>query len=141
MLNGRLARWLEKWFGHDSSSLSQQSGNFTNSFPFYLTFQTTRGAPGQVESTLGPEISYYRKKSDELCFEFLIKSRTLKLLVFMFTHLSNMRTKVNTISCLTLYKGAEAISLNVKIITRCRSDTIEATYFQLTHKSQDHKDS
>jgi len=50
-------------------------------------------------------------------------------------------TKVNNISCLTLYKGAEAITLNIKIITRCRSDTIEATYFQLTHKSQDHKDS
>ena len=79
MLNGRLAGWLVKWFGHDSSSLSQQSGNFTNSCPFYLTLQTTRGAPGQVEGTLEPEISYYRKKSDELWFQFWIKTRTLKL--------------------------------------------------------------
>ncbi len=64
----------------------------------------------------------------------------------MFTHLwlfsyllSNMRTKVKTNNCLTLYKEAEAITLNVKIVTRFRLDTIEAIYIQLTH--QKNKDS
>ncbi len=52
----------------------------------------------------------------------------------MFAHLSKMRTKVNTISCLTLYNGAEAISLNVKIVTRFHLDTIEAIYIQLTYQ-------